>query len=63
MTCIAQNEYAALYVPAAFIAHVSSRYHGLLVWLARHVQDEAPHRGLHQAIADRRARGLCRRVD
>jgi hypothetical protein len=43
MTCIAQNEDAALYVPAAFIAHVSSRYHGLLIWLARHVQDEARH--------------------
>jgi hypothetical protein len=43
MTFIAQNEYAALYVPAAFIAGVNPRYHEMLIWLAGHVHDEARH--------------------
>jgi TusA-related sulfurtransferase len=43
MTFIAQNEYAALYVPAAFIANVNPRYHEMLMWLAGHVHDEARH--------------------
>jgi hypothetical protein len=43
MTFIAQNEYAALYVPAGFIAHVNPRYHEMLIWLAGHVHDEARH--------------------
>ncbi len=43
MTFIAQNEYAALYVPAGFIANVNPRYHEMLMWLAGHVHDEARH--------------------
>jgi hypothetical protein len=43
MTFIAQNEYAALYVPAGFIASVNPRYHEMLIWLAGHVHDEARH--------------------
>lgn len=43
MTFIAQNEYAALYVPAAFLANVNPRYHEMLMWLAGHVHDEARH--------------------
>ncbi|MEA2370211.1 MAG: hypothetical protein QOH12_605 [Solirubrobacteraceae bacterium] len=43
MTFIAQNEYAALYVPAAFIANINPRYHEMLMWLAGHVHDEARH--------------------
>ncbi|HEY5196612.1 MAG TPA: hypothetical protein VIJ51_06250 [Solirubrobacteraceae bacterium] len=43
MTFIAQNEYAALYVPAAFIANINPRYHEVLLWLAGHVHDEARH--------------------
>jgi TusA-related sulfurtransferase len=42
-TFIAQNEYAALYVPAAFIASINPRYHEVLMWLAGHVHDEARH--------------------
>jgi hypothetical protein len=43
MTFIAQNEYAALYVPASFLANINPRYHELLQWLAGHVHDEARH--------------------
>ncbi len=43
MTFIAQNEYAALYVPAGFIANINPRYHEMLMWLAGHVHDEARH--------------------
>ena len=43
MTFIAQNEYAALYVPAGFIANVNPSYHEMLMWLAGHVHDEARH--------------------
>jgi len=43
MTFIAQNEYAALYVPAGFLANINPRYHEMLMWLAAHVHDEARH--------------------
>jgi hypothetical protein len=43
MTYIAQNEYAALYVPARFLPQVSPRYVEVLMWLASHVHDEARH--------------------
>lgn len=43
MTFIAQNEYAALYLPAAFLANINPRYPEMLMWLAGHVHDEARH--------------------
>jgi hypothetical protein len=43
MTFIAQNEYAALYVPAAFLPQVHPAYVESLMWLASHVHDEARH--------------------
>lgn len=43
MTFIAQNEYAALYVPAAFVPQVHPAYAEVLQWLAGHVHDEARH--------------------
>ena len=43
MTYIAQNEYAALYVPARFLPQVNPRYAEVLQWLASHVHDEARH--------------------
>lgn len=43
MTFIAQNEYAALYVPAAFLPQVHPAYPEALMWLAGHVHDEARH--------------------
>ena len=43
MTYIAQNEYAALYVPARFLPQVNPRYAEVLIWLASHVHDEARH--------------------
>ena len=43
MTYIAQNEYAALYVPARFLPQVNPRYTEVLLWLASHVYDEARH--------------------
>ncbi|HEY4277122.1 MAG TPA: hypothetical protein VGM91_02820 [Conexibacter sp.] len=43
MTFIAQNEYAALYVPAAFLPQVHPAYAETLLWLASHVHDEARH--------------------
>jgi hypothetical protein len=43
MTFIAQNEYAALYVPAGFLPHVNPRYAEIVMWLAGHVHDEARH--------------------
>jgi TusA-related sulfurtransferase len=43
MTFIAQNEYAALYVPAAFLANINPRYPEMLMWLTGHVHDEARH--------------------
>jgi TusA-related sulfurtransferase len=43
MTYIAQNEYAAYYVPARYIAQVNPAYVEVLMWLASHVHDEARH--------------------
>jgi TusA-related sulfurtransferase len=43
MTYIAQNEYAALYVPARFLPHVNPQYAEVLMWLDSHVHDEARH--------------------
>lgn len=43
MTFIAQNEYAALYVPAAFLAQVHPAHTEALLWLAAHIHDEARH--------------------
>jgi TusA-related sulfurtransferase len=42
-TYIAQNEYAAYYVPARYLADVHPSYLELLMWLASHVHDEARH--------------------
>ncbi|HZC14526.1 MAG TPA: hypothetical protein VE270_10955 [Thermoleophilaceae bacterium] len=42
-TFIAQNEYAALYVPAGFLADLNPRYVEVVMWLASHVHDEARH--------------------
>ena len=43
MTFIAQNEYAALYVPAGFLPRRQPAYAEVLMWLASHVHDEARH--------------------
>ena len=43
MTFLAQNEYAALYVPAAFLPHVNPQLTELVMWLGSHVYDEARH--------------------
>ncbi|MEA2179046.1 MAG: hypothetical protein QOG77_2343 [Solirubrobacteraceae bacterium] len=43
MTFIAQNEYAALYVPAGFLPRVNPQLAELLLWLSSHVHDEARH--------------------
>ena len=43
MTFIAQNEYAALYVPAGFLPNINPQFPELLLWLAGHVHDEARH--------------------
>jgi hypothetical protein len=43
MTFIAQNEYAALYVPAGFLPHVNPQFTELLLWLGSHIHDEARH--------------------
>jgi TusA-related sulfurtransferase len=43
MTFIAQNEYAALYVPARFLPQVHPSYAELVMWLSSHVNDEARH--------------------
>jgi hypothetical protein len=43
MTFIAQNEYAALYVPAAFLPQMHPSYAELVMWLSSHVNDEARH--------------------
>lgn len=42
-TFLAQNEYAAFYVPARFMAEVNPRFPEVLMWLAGHVHDEARH--------------------
>ncbi|MFN2388438.1 MAG: ferritin-like domain-containing protein [Actinomycetota bacterium] len=43
MTYVAQNEYAALYVPSYFLRRVNPAYVEVLLWLASHVHDEARH--------------------
>jgi hypothetical protein len=43
MTFIAQNEYAALYVPARFLPQLHPSYAEVVLWLASHVHDEARH--------------------
>jgi hypothetical protein len=43
MTFIAQNEYAALYVPATFLPQTHPSYPEVVMWLASHVHDEARH--------------------
>jgi uncharacterized MAPEG superfamily protein len=43
MTYIAQNEYAAFYVPARYLAQVNPAYVEVMMWLASHVHDEARH--------------------
>jgi hypothetical protein len=43
MTFIAQNEYAALYLPSNFLAGVNPQYVEMLMWLAGHIHDEARH--------------------
>lgn len=43
MTYIAQNEYAAYYVPARYLTQVNPQYVEVLMWLASHVHDEARH--------------------
>jgi hypothetical protein len=43
MTFLAQNEYAALYVPAGFLAQVNPQLVELVLWLGSHVHDEARH--------------------
>ncbi len=43
MTYIAQNEYAAYYVPARYLGQVNPAYVEVLMWLASHVHDEARH--------------------
>jgi hypothetical protein len=43
MTFLAQNEYAALYVPAWFLPQVNPQLVELVLWLGSHVHDEARH--------------------
>lgn len=43
MTFLAQNEYAALYVPAAFLPQVNPQLVELVLWLGSHIHDEARH--------------------
>jgi len=43
MTYLAQNEYAAYYVPARYLGQVHPAYTEVLLWLASHVHDEARH--------------------
>jgi TusA-related sulfurtransferase len=43
MTFIAQNEYAALYVPGGFLPQMHPGYVELVMWLSSHVHDEARH--------------------
>ena len=43
MAYLAQNEYAAYYVPARFLGQVHPAYAEVLLWLASHVHDEARH--------------------
>jgi hypothetical protein len=43
MTFLAQNEYAALYVPAGFLPQVDPQLVELVLWLGSHIHDEARH--------------------
>jgi hypothetical protein len=43
MTFLAQNEYAALYVPAGFLPQVNPQFAELILWLGSHIHDEARH--------------------
>jgi len=43
MTFLAQNEYAALYVPARFLGQMNPQLVELVLWLGSHVHDEARH--------------------
>lgn len=43
MTFVAQNEYAALYVPAGFLTQINPQLVELALWLSSHVHDEARH--------------------
>jgi hypothetical protein len=43
MTYIAQNEYAALYVPSRLLPDVNPQYTEVLLWLSSHIHDEARH--------------------
>jgi TusA-related sulfurtransferase len=43
VTFIAQNEYAAYYVPARFMPAVNPQFTEVLLWLASHTHDEARH--------------------
>ena len=42
-TYIAQNEYAAYYVPAQYLSQLNPSFVEVLMWLASHVHDEARH--------------------
>jgi TusA-related sulfurtransferase len=43
MTYVAQNEYAAYYVPARHLAQINPAFLEMLMWLSGHVRDEARH--------------------
>jgi hypothetical protein len=43
MTFLAQNEYAALYVPAGFLPQINPQLVELVLWLGGHINDEARH--------------------
>jgi TusA-related sulfurtransferase len=43
VTYLAQNEYAAYYVPSRFLGAVNPQFAEVLMWLASHVHDEARH--------------------
>jgi TusA-related sulfurtransferase len=43
MTFIAQNEYAALYVPSGFLPQMHPSYAEAVMWLSSHIHDEARH--------------------
>jgi hypothetical protein len=42
-TYIAQNEYAAYYVPAQFLGQINPNFVEVLMWLSSHIHDEARH--------------------
>jgi hypothetical protein len=43
MTFLAQNDYAALYVPAGFLPQINPQLVEIVLWLGSHVHDEARH--------------------